>query len=54
MQKRFCNCGQTVWVLYIPRDAQWKPFFYNRSERHGQRVEVCPHCGAPLSIHILR
>jgi hypothetical protein len=52
MQKRFCLCGQAVWVHYLFIGRLWRTLFAKREE--GQAVRTCPGCGMPLSIHSLR
>ncbi len=53
MQKRYCHCGQELYVYYITK-AAWSPkYWYIESLQHGETVSTCPHCGCSLHIDVL-
>lgn len=52
MQKRFCSCGQEIWVQYLLSLNNLQALFTH--EPHGGNLLItCPHCGEILSIHNL-
>lgn len=53
MQKRYCSCGQELFVHYMTK-AGWTPKYWCiLSLKQGETVKMCPHCGAPLDINAL-
>jgi len=61
MQKRYCSCGQSIWVDYHFFGALCSPRFLGEvsheagdaaSAREGALLE-CPHCQSLLTINTL-
>ena len=52
MQKRFCSCGQEIWVQYILSVPAFQALFTTH-ERGGDLLHICPHCKNQLNINEL-
>lgn len=50
MQKRYCACGQMVWVQYVHTETGW----FSQLQAHPrERLGMCPNCGRCLDINTL-
>lgn len=56
MQKRYCSCGQKVFVSFSFSTATWRVLFYGEERGFGRfsQTQVCPNCGQPLHIDRVR
>lgn len=54
MQKRFCSCGQEIWVQYVlsTSSSTLPPMFTN--EVFGDVLHICPKCAQVININELR
>lgn len=52
MQKRYCACGQPVWVEYKCTRQMWTVLLHAGGQGFGRarREERCTGCGQPLHI----
>ncbi len=54
MQKRYCSCGQQIFVMFDFSLNVWRAFFYNGHPSRSHRTSTCPSCGAQLHIDQVR
>lgn len=56
MQKRYCSCGQIVWVDYLHAcdDSAWKPVFRPVALMNAAVLMHCPCCEKRLDVNRLR
>ncbi len=52
MQDTYCACGYVLRTAYEMDDQSWKTI--PAYDRRGFHLDTCPHCGAPIGIHLVR
>lgn len=52
MQEIYCSCG---YGLFINDDRQDKAWLIpmNSEKTRSFSLDICPHCGAPVGIHLV-
>ncbi|MFC1829249.1 hypothetical protein ACFL0O_06535 [Thermodesulfobacteriota bacterium] len=41
----YCNCGQEIWIEYLPIGSKWTCRFFDPNHRE---IQECPECGNDL------
>lgn len=54
MQERYCDCGASVLVSFVPTPGDWQALFWEHQAASDRKTDICPGCGRPLHIHALR